>query len=140
MSSLSGLIYYELANDSAVAALVSDKIYAAGEVPQATAGAFITWQQISATPTHHLTGNSAFRSTRVQINNFGDTEAAARAVADAVYAKLDGLSGAQGPPGATVTVKAFSLSSDIDTYDPPNDGTQRGKFKTILDFEVWYCE
>ena len=140
MSTIADTIYYILANNSAVAALVTDRINAAGDVPEKTALPHITYQLISNPATYHITGNSDFRFAREQVNCNGTDLVQARAVADAVYPALDRLSGPQGRPGSLVTISSLQLANDLEIDDPPSDATDRGPFRVILEFEIWYRE
>ncbi len=79
-----------------VTALVGQRVYYIGRIPENVTLPFITLQTIDDIPVHSHDGYSGMRKARIQINSFDDSYSGAHALAGAVFTALDGFIGTAG--------------------------------------------
>ena len=115
-------LFSVLKSASAVAALVSNptspttyRIFP-GRIPQGETRPSIRYDRISTVRPQGLDGPSAFLTSRFQIDVWGETEAAARALGDAVVAAIDGNRGSFGP--ATIQHGYVEDVGALPEFDP----------------------
>lgn len=81
-------IYATLHGDSAVEAIVEDRIYPHADAPQGVVKPYVTWQQINLDPANNLSSAPGIDRCTVQIDCWHPTSAGlgilARAVRDAI--------------------------------------------------------
>ncbi len=80
-------LHARLAADAAVAAVLGGKLFW-NVVPQGTALPYARMQTVTDLRPQHLTGYDSGRETRVQIDVFAATYAAARSIAEAIIAEM----------------------------------------------------
>lgn len=124
-----------LSDDAAIAALVSDRIYAK-TWPQGATFPVLTYQQIDREGITTQDGPSGLVFKRVQLGIWSRTYSEARDLADKVRLALDGFQGtAGGSPG--VVFQEVTLDDDDDGQ--PDDG--RTDLHWIRqDYIVWHEE
>ncbi|MCP4617178.1 MAG: DUF3168 domain-containing protein [Bradyrhizobium sp.] len=133
-------IYYELSNAAAITALVSTRIYPAGDVPQAPTLPYLAWFKVDNQHTRHQSGGSDLAQARFQIDAWATTATAAEAIYEALRGVLDNYSGDMGDPGDSVTVRSCVLDTDSSGFIPPTAGGPRGLQRQTMDFLIWYRE
>lgn len=117
---LGAVIAARLTGYSGVSALVGTRIYPL-ELPQKPTYPAIRYQRISNTDTN---GNTALRETRWQIDCWGQTYAAATALAAQVKAAFEGFTDTNQTPG----IKQSYVVNEGDDYDD-----QAKVFRTIVE-------
>jgi len=125
-------LYYHLSHTAGVTALVSTRIYPL-VAPQDAARPYLVYQRISTPRVRSHSGPSGLAHPRFQITGVAASYSAARGLANAVRAALDGYSGAMGSaPG--VQTAAF-VDNENDGY---SDGIPAYIFR--LDVILWHQE
>ena len=130
MASIEEALFYKLANDTAVKALVASRVYPV-LMPQDVTLPCLTYQRIS-TPrlhTHDKAGGTAH--PRFQITVWDDNPKDVATLANAVRTCLDGFKGTV----STVVIQAILSDDDNDGYDPESQIFWRN-----LDFFIWHEE
>lgn len=112
------------------AALIGDRVYPV-VAPQNVTYPCITWQRISRTDVRSLQGPSGYADVRVQVDCWGLTYTATRALAKAVRLRLDGWDN-EGMP-----VADCALDSERDLYDA---SAEPRLHRTTLDFIITETE
>lgn len=128
-------IYAKLSGDSAVRALVGDRIYPA-RTPQDTTLPKIVFTTITEGRAPTMAGSSGAVNPRIQIDCWADSNAGADALADAVRLALDGYRGTV----ASVQIRSCFLDSKRDAIVEPRDGTEQRIFGRSMDFSIWHFE
>jgi hypothetical protein len=124
-----GLVAH-LQSDAGVSALVETRIYPL-VVPQDATLPALAYQRISGPRDHAHDGPTGLARARVQLTYVASTYAAAKELAEAARAALDGFSGTMG----TVSVDSCSLDNEVDTWaDRFNAPVVRH------DYMLWYQE
>lgn len=131
MATIEEGLYAKLAATAGVTSLVSTRIY-----PDATAQVinpatpYVSYSRVDGMPHHTMAAPAGLRFARMQYMAHADTFAAAKAIAEAVLAALDGFAGTAG----TVTVGACLSEVDgISDYDPVTR-----QHLVVVDFRVHY--
>lgn len=108
---------YYLENYSALAALVSSRIYPM-RLPQTVDLPAITYQDISTAYTQAHNEPSALPRPRFQFTIYAGTVISANAVAEALKAALDGYRGNMGTGAYLTFVEACLLKNEFSNDDP----------------------
>jgi hypothetical protein len=74
-------------------ALVGQRIYYVGRVPQDVTLPYVVLQTIDDIPEHSHQGFSSLSTARIQINSFDDSYLGCKAVDAAVFSAIDGVVG-----------------------------------------------
>lgn len=128
--SIAQSFYTWLTANSAVEALVSDRIYPQ-VIPQHESGRpAITYTQEQGLYIEVLDGRSDTRLSEFSVDCWAPTYLAARNLAETLQTELVGVRGAFG----TVTAESVRLSND---FDGPYDDTS-GLYRVSLRFEIAY--
>ncbi len=111
----------KLSTTAAVIALVAQRIYYIGRVPQAVTMPYIVVQCIDNIPTHSHDGYSKYTECRVQINSFDDSYLGCKAVDSAVFDAIDSFSGVMGGVGGLYVGACLKdMSGDFPNDDNPD--------------------
>jgi len=132
-----------LAADSAVAALVSDRIFRAGNVPSSVnrrSQAYIVYQRISSPRERHQGGPAGLAHPRFQFSCYAPASKTAKQVCDAVREAVHTASGAIGAAGNTVTVKVCVPEDERESPALPSDASAKHTPCYVLDVVVWHAE
>lgn len=113
--SLGSSIYATLIADSAVAALVSDRVYKV-RAPQGVLAPYVVWQGIGSDPGVTHTGPSGATERLVQFACFAATAEAASTLRDAVVAALDGVALPNGDNGTLEDDNRDSYEEPVNLY------------------------
>lgn len=124
----------------AKATAASSRVYRVGQTPTSAALPYITFQRVSNAHIRHMGGSSQFTTARFQINCWAASESAAESLGEEVRVAFDTFTGTLGSGGDAVTVQGAFLEEDYDDFADPNDGSETGLFRRILDFLVWHAE
>jgi hypothetical protein len=127
-------VYSRLASSTAIAALVSSRIYFAA-LPQTINlkdGPALTYAVISRPYGHVLTGADGTSQARVQITAHGYREAVVDQIIQAVRDSFDGFVGSIG--GLAVT--ACILDNEVDLPSPPFAGTDQWSYAIAADYQI----
>ena len=141
MATFERALYYELANAATITALVSTRIYPAGDVPQDTTSDYMTYQRVSSRRVRHQ-GGLGLVEARYQFDCWavaGELKTA-NAIANAVVAKFDRYREDMGETGQTVTVRRAYVEDERDTIVNATAGGQRGPAGVQVDVVFHYVE
>lgn len=117
--SLDTKLYTLLSGDSAVAALVSTRIYPV-LAPQGAALPMVIFTRISSGREYTLSGATGLENPRVQIDCYSETYSEAKSVSEAVVAAIR---------GATTFRTA---------WDDPRESYEEDEiFRVSIDFSIW---
>ena len=133
--SVDDAIYSRLSGNSAVRAIVDDRIYP-DRTPQDTALPKIVFTTISQGRAPNTSGASGVTNPRIQIDCWADSNAGAFALADAVRLALDGYRGTV----ASVVIRSCFLDSERKAIVEPRDGGEQRIYGRSLDFNIWHLE
>lgn len=122
-------IYTRLSDDATLAGLVGARIYPL-TAPQGDAYPFVTFQVVSRTGSVALDTSSSMAALRLQVDCYGDTFTSARAVAEAVRARLDDWRGSG-------SVQLATLTNDRDQYD--GDDAVR-LYRAMQEYEIVFLQ
>ena len=139
--SIRDALYYELANDSGVAALAD--VYPAGRVPasvNARSASYLTYQTDSRGHHRHQTGYS-LAEARFELQCHAPTARACRDLYTAVKDVLEQFRGDMGEAGSTVTVRGAFIEGHNEEFDePPSDASQRGPRRLSMHYVIWHVQ
>lgn len=138
--SIQGALYTYLVNNTAVSALVSSRVYPAGNVPTSASMPYITYQRIDNVHERHMEGSAGLAHPRYQLNIVADTELEAHGVVEAVRGALDSFRGELGEGSNMATVRGAFLEDDRDLPQTPTDATEAGPHGVAMDFIIWHTE
>lgn len=127
---------------SAITALVGQRIWP-HTAPSASATntlPYIVYRAVDKVREHHLNGASGVCFSRVQLDLIGVDYEAVKILSNAARNALDGFRGDVTVASDLVRVVHCNLELEIDDYDPPIDGSQKGRFRVIQDWKVGYQE
>lgn len=141
MPNFEASLYYEVVNTAGISALISDRFYPAGEVPQDISlkddGPYATFQRISNVQVRHQTANSALNQYRYQFVCWAEKEKDARDLREQLLTALDRFSGEMGESGATNTVRDAFHDNDSMDFQVPTDASERGPHSATVDILFW---
>lgn len=121
-----------------IVALVGDRIYPRF-APASAVRPFMVYSRIASSSTHHL-GTGSIEPTDglmrdvIQFDIYGETESSANEVKEALQSVLNG---AEFTSGETRVRRCF-LSSEMDGFEPPSDGTNDAEYRETIEFIFWY--
>ena len=118
-----------LVTDNGVKAITT-RVYP-GYVPQDPTYPLIVYMKVTGERDHHVQGPSGFAHPRFQVEAWAETYAAAKALANAIRAKLDGYTGTTG----TVKIRSTLIESEQDIYE-----SALPCHRISMDFIVWHDE
>lgn len=124
-----------LAANAGVSAIVSTRIYP-HSAPQSATMPYIVYQRIDAVHEHHMRGASGMYHSRVQLDLYVSSYSGLIALRDVVRLALDGYVGDITVGSDIVRIKKCFLDNDQEIFYPPEDATQKGIFRAILDYIV----
>lgn len=116
MATIGEALVARLAADGTVAGLVTTRIYR-NKAPLGTARPYLVYQVIDSFRDHALDGPTGLNAGRVQFSAWAATHLAAKAIADAVRASLDGYRGTL----SGVAVRGVTSQNEVDLYDDDTD-------------------
>jgi len=139
--SLQTAIYSELASVTAITDIVGDAIYA-GRVPVAAGKKYIVYRKLSNTHESHLLAGAGLAQARVQVDCLAPKPNDADALYDEVRKALDDFQGTLGvvDSGDEIDVESCMLENDEEAYADPDDGSETGPCKVMMDFMIFYSE
>lgn len=106
-----------------------------GAAPQGAVKPYVVWT-LTAQPGHpHMTGVSRIEDPSLVLDAFGDTGLAARALADALDAELNGYRGLMG----STQIRRIFRTSIVDLPRLRADAGQSIEFRTRCEYTVWYA-
>lgn len=120
--------------DGPLNALVGSKIYPL-RIPQSTDLPVITFQDVSTAVTQAHGEPSALPRKRFQFTIHGGTNESTDTIAKALKTRLDGYRGTMGEGLFLTEVTAVLFKNDI-----PDDDTETGIMRRLLDFVIQYKE
>lgn len=131
-------IVQRLLDVTAVTTAVSTRIWlnAAPQKKDADILPYIVGMVVDKQHAHHLQGASGIAWTRLQLNIVGANYRSAKETADVVRMALDGFRGAVDVNGEMVQIKHCMLDMEQDNFDPPVDGSQKGRHQVIQDWKI----
>ena len=101
---------------TALTALVGQRIYYSGHVPQNVTEPYLVIQKISETATHSHGGYSHQKEARVQFTAYSPSYINIRNINKAIFDALDSFTGQLCTGG--VTVQACLFDDEVDLYEP----------------------
>lgn len=119
-----------------LAGLVGTRVYW-NERPQATALPSVTLTRITGIPQYEMSAVSGLVMSRVQVDCWGQTYAAAKGVARAIKAAASGF---RGTAGGTVFQGAFVDAERDMELEPTIDNAAERFHRVSLDFLIWHDE
>jgi len=125
-----------LADNAAVAALVSTRIYPAYDIPQNAKLPYITYRRSSGDHVHHMAGASGRVFANVDVYVMASTDATMRELGTKVRKALDGYNGAVTNGADTVTIDLCFLESESDDIAPPQDSSNKPIYVRLNEYKV----
>ena len=119
MVSVEENLFTRLTGDSAVSALVGDRVFPVNEVPTNLILPAITYQRISTKPVSQLVGTNQLEVARIQVSSWADTYGGTKSIASAVKAALDGN-------------QKTTFQNEVDRHDKDTDLSF-----IVQDFVIW---
>jgi len=105
-------------------------------VPESAVLPYISIDRLSEPSVQHMGGASGIASVTFQINVWAATSEAAETASEAVRNVLDGKNRFS---QSGEYIQASHLLMQIDDFQPAEDGSEAGTFRTIMDFRIWYA-
>lgn len=124
-----------LLTKTTITAIVAQRIHA-GKLPQGGALPAIRYATISGQSSDHLTGAAGRAKPTIQIDCYAETPLAANDLAEVVRVSLQGHRGDLGG----VFSHGVSLRGFREGYEPPIDGSDVGKYRVSIDFDISHVE
>jgi len=97
---------------------------------------YIVIQMVDKQHAHHLQGASGIAWTRLQLNIVAANYRSAKEVAATIWVALGGFRGQVDVNGEAVQIKHCMMDSEQDNFDPPIDGSQKGRHLVIQDWKI----
>ncbi len=140
--SIGNAIYNHLISQTVITDLLSTSkaVFPAGDVPQAKAFSFITFQRISSERAQYQQGTGTVAITRMQIDSLSEESLTADLLAEAVRSVLGSFVGLLGANGETVEVFSTSLDDEAEEDESPVDGRQKSLFRIRQDWVICHEE
>lgn len=136
--SLLDAVYDYLSSHASIVALVGIRIYP-GIAPKSAIRPYITFNLLSARPTHHAGGSSGFVNEDIQIDAWGDNTVDVENVAEAVRESLDGMQTKNiGTPPMFIS-SAELRTKHIDMFAPTRSD-QKAIYRASSDYTIWRSE
>lgn len=123
-----------LAGESTISDIVGARIYTQ-HAPQAAALPYLLVTQLASNENNTLDGTSELRFITFDVDCYADRSVEAEDLADAVRALVADYTGAAGDE----TILAVLFNDESESYEPPSDASERGKYVVTLDIEVQYA-
>jgi len=135
-------IYELLHGDTAVAAIVGDRIYPL-VAPQRKALAYpnvpktyVTYERTGGTRNMPLNGVNGFVVAVYRIMGFAYNYELAKTLGESIRLKLDGYRGSAGGH----PIQRIWCDNDIDGYEYETDATETAVFQVVQDYRIAYAE
>lgn len=129
--SIDSAIYTRMSGFAGLSALVSTRIYPAGDVPQNATYPLCTYSQISGVRGYVMGGQSEFVDARFQVDSWGETSISVRAVAEQVRLGLSTYHGTSD----SVVIDYIVMDNEICDYDSDAE-----LHRIIHDYRIVYRE
>ncbi|MCK9569997.1 discoidin domain-containing protein [Candidatus Pacearchaeota archaeon] len=137
--SIEAAIRARLIADTTFAGLVASKIYPQ-LAPQKAAAPFAVFNRISSDHDIHLRNASGFVSINLQLDYYASTYSDVKDIAEAARVRLHGYSGTIAVGDKSVSVKSCVLTSDMDGFENPPQGAEKGTYRVIHQYQIVYNE
>ena len=98
---------------------------------------YVTFQRISSEHLHHQTASAGLAHALFQFDIYAATGPSADAIAQAFRAGFDGLTTAT---WTSTAVKRVLLENQLDLYEAPEDGSEKGVHRIMMSFDIWFAE
>lgn len=101
----------------------------------------LTYSLVSTTEGTQLRGTVDLPQARFTVEAWGLTRAEAANLGKAVRAAVKGwqkLDKAAAPKWGDVVVRSVTIADQADDYDPPQDASDVGAYRTRVDLAIWY--
>jgi hypothetical protein len=122
-----------LVSKSSVTDLVSTRIYP-GVLPQAATLPAVVYTVVTNVPNDDVTGSSGSVNAGLQLDVFSDSHITSNNIGEQIRLVMQGYSGAMGDE----TVGAVRLTNRYEMYEKPVDGSDLGRHRVILSFNITY--
>ena len=122
-----------LVSKSAVTDLVSTRIYPA-VLPQAATLPAVVYSVITNVPNDDVLGSSGSVTANVQLDIYSDAHITTNNISEQIRLQMQGYSGAMGDE----TVGASRLLNRFEQYEKPVDGSDVGRHRVIMSFDITY--
>jgi hypothetical protein len=122
-----------LVSKSAVTDLVSTRIYPA-VLPQAATLPAVVYSVITNVPNDDVLGSSGSVTASVQLDIYSDSHITTNNISEQIRLQMQGYSGAMGDE----TVGASRLLNRFEQYEKPVDGSDLGRHRVIMTFDITY--
>jgi len=102
---------------------------------------YIVYQDITSQSSHHVGGAAGIAHTIMQIDCYGSTRVQAKALAEALRLAMDGVrTPAFGNGSEQVNMRGCFLHSSRAEFQEPTDGTEKGVYRVMQEWSMWYVE
>ena len=130
-----GLYFWAVAQ-SPIRAIIGERFYPAGEVPEDPTYPYAIYQRISTKEFDDISGAGLTQRARFQIDCWAKSALGAAQLADAFRRSLSGF---RGMMGTYPNVRGRRLDSLADE-EPPTSGQAKGEFRRIEQYYILYDE
>lgn len=127
---------------------IADKLSAPGwgvrirkdSIPEGMPLPYVRLAASASHPDYHLGGELADKGAFVQCDVWAETEAEADEIAELI--RLAPLSGFHGvwtsPDGTTTQIKGVSITTEMETFEDPKDGSDDMRYRNVKDYRIHY--
>ena len=133
-------LYCQVVNTAAISAIMDDRFYPAGSVPERTSYPLATYQKISNVHSHTQGAASTLAQARFQIDCWAETAKGAFDLSETFRAAFARYRDDMGESGSTTTVRAMFLESDRADFSNPTGAKGQGTHRISMDFMISYVE
>lgn len=131
-------LYTKIAATTGITDVISTRFYPMQAPTSArTAFPYATYQRISEEHLHHTRAAAGLCNALIQIDIWDDDIVQCYTVADAFRAALHGMTTAT---WGSLAIKRVLLQGVRDDFTPPEDGSETGRFRISMDWDIWYAE
>ncbi len=135
MKSPEAVLRSALVGSASVAALISTRIYPV-VAPASAALPLVTWRRAGITRAHTLSSPMGVPQVSVEYQIYATTYEAARDIADAMRAVLDGYRGTVD----NTTVRQTSLENEVDEFVQLQGSDLPAVYQITQTYDVWWQE
>lgn len=139
MADIKAAVASHLKADTAVSALVGERVYRA-DAPPNPSWPYITIKTVGKEVVRHATATSGLARAAMEIACWDDSEDGADTLANTVREAMDHFYGTMGTTPNTETVRGAFLDTQLDDLAAPNDASDLPTYAVRQTWTIWHKE
>lgn len=133
MSDIGVAVRTYLVSKSSVTDLVSTRVFPS-VLPQAATLPAVVYTVVTGVPNDDVLGSSGSVTAGIQLDVYSDSHITSNNIGEQIRLVMQGFSGTMG----SETVGAVRLTNRYEMYEKPVDGSDLGRHRVLLSFDITY--